>query len=502
MHVLNQLEKSFQSYTDRNAFCLNSIYYTYADLKNAIAAIRAKINAVIPSSQKQVGLMAYDDLHTYASIFALWYEKKAYVPLQPLAPKERNLLILQQTEGIVVLSSNASEKALPAPFAWLNTSSPEQDPASFRDQKLETSDLAYILFTSGSTGMPKGVPITHHNLSSLFKAMAMDPDHKIYPEDRCLQMFELTFDYSLVTFLTPLLYGACIYTIPRNQIKYMYLYKLIVEKQLTYLVMVPSVIHFLRDYFHEIRATAVRYCCFGAAPLHLDILEEWLACVPNAKVFNSYGPTEFTVTATYYPISKTKKIHNRNGVISLGKTLDGIQEIIVDADLNEVPDTQEGELCLSGTQITAGYWKLPEKNAQAFFTKTKDQKSIRFYKTGDLCVRDAFGYLLFVGRKDFQVKIRGYRVELSEIEIYTKSHLPNTNIKAIAVRDKLGNSEIALAIQKEDVDKAKLLAFLKKKLPDYMIPTQVQSVKEFPLNANGKIDRKQLIVYFSKLINQ
>ncbi|MDY8136282.1 AMP-binding protein [Aquimarina sp. 2201CG5-10] len=495
MNIINQIAKSFDQHQNRDAFCINTVKYTYGDLKNAISGIRLLIQKEISKDQKNVGLIANDDIQTYASIFALWLEGKSYVPINPDAPYERNSFVLKETNSFAILDS-AKSSLYTTDFKVVDTLESPETEINLEPSNFSEDNLAYILFTSGSTGLPKGVPITFKNLGTLMGAMEADENHKIYPDDRCLHMFELTFDFSLVTFLTPLLYGACVYTIPKNQIKYFYIYKLIVEAELTYLIMVPSVIHYLRPYFEEINATSVRYCCFGAAPLHIDIANEWRNCVPNAQVYNSYGPTEFTVTTTYYSFAENDTPRTRNGVVSLGKVLQGVEAVIIDQEENVLGVDEEGELCLAGEQLTSGYWNNEKKNKTSFFYLEINGKQTRFYKTGDLCVKDENDYLIFIGRKDFQVKIRGYRVELSEIEFYAKEKLDKINVQAIDIVNNLGNTEIGLVLESEEFDTNTMITHMKNKLPDYMIPTHIRFINEFPLNGNGKIDRKQLKTYF------
>ncbi len=489
MKVIDKIIISFTNHKDRTALCINNEKYSYGELSQVISNIRNLIRENVSVGDKHIGLITNDDIETYASIFAIWLEGKAYIPITPSTPVERNSFILNEVQSSFIVSSSNID-SYDETFRVLRTSEVQDAEIDLQPIKFSENNLAYILFTSGSTGTPKGVPITFKNLDSLFYALDADTRHKVFHTDRCLQMFELNFDFSLVTFLYPLLYGACIYTIPKDQIKYFYIYKLILEEKLTYLVMVPSVIHYLCSYFSEIHESGVRYCCFGAAPLDVDIVLEWKKCVPNAKLYNSYGPTEYTVTTTYYSFDNNQTPKTRNGVVALGKVLKDVVAIVTDEYQNILKPGQEGELCLAGSQLTSGYWRNTKKNKESFFTKTYNGKEHLFYKTGDLCIRDEEEDILFIGRKDFQVKIRGYRVELSEIEFYAKEKLSKKNVIGLAIINDLGNTEIALVIESEAFDVSELTKYLKNKLPDYMIPTQYKFMKEFPLNSNGKIDRK------------
>jgi len=491
MEYLEQLLNTFETYNTNNALCINETFYTYNDLKSEVLKICYSIENDIEYSQKNIGLITNNDIYTYAAIIALWLEGKAYVPISPDSPMDRNCEILKNAKTKYILDSTDNNNYVDF-FNVINITNLKLTKKDLNSRSSNINDIAYILFTSGSTGIPKGVQITFSNLNSLIKAMHFEKKHKILPNDKCLQMFELTFDYSLVTFLYPLLFGACIYTIPKNQIKYLYVYKLIQKFELTYLVLTSSIITYLRPYFKEINAKKIRYCCFGAAPLDLNLALEWKKCIPNAKLFNSYGPTEFTVTTTYYSFENVKVVKTKNGIVALGKVMNNIDAVIINEN-NEILGTdKEGELCLSGNQLTIGYWNNDKENKKSFINIKTNGSTKKFYKTGDLCTIDKDKDIMFIGRKDFQVKIRGYRVELGEIEYHIKCFTTNINIAIIDVNDNNGNNEIALVIEKEEHDTTALFNYLQTKVPNYMMPTKTHFLDQLPHNINGKLDRKEL----------
>ena len=261
--------------------------------------------------------------------------------------------------------------------------------------------------------------------------------------------------------------------------------------------MVPSIINYLRPYFHEINAESVRYCSFGGGALHGDIAKEWSDCLPNCKIFNYYGPTEFTVYSGFYPYNKNTHTKAHNGIISIGRPQKDSLYLVVNENNEEVPIGETGELCLGGPQITPGYWKNKEKNQASFFNYDINGEIIRFYKTGDLCIKDEAGDFLYVGRADFQVKIRGYRVELPEIEFHAKVKSPKkVSMVAIDVYNDLGNAELGLAIESTSFNTDGILEYMKTALPNYMIPMHIRFINEFPHSINGKINRKKIREYF------
>ncbi len=495
INFVQRIQESIKGNYDNNAFCIHNIFYTYYDFAKAVSKIRAAISEVIDDSEKLIGLVTNDDLETYATIIALWLEGKAYVPVNPASPLERNVKIFELTETKYVIDS--SETTMYEDHEVILSKKLSDTHINLEAKKISESQLAYILFTSGTTGTPKGVPITFGNIEGLVSAIDKDTEFNLLSSDRCLQMFELTFDFSVVTYLFPLLSGSCIYTIPKDAIKYFYIFKLIKEHKLTVLTMVPSIINYLRPYFDEINAPDVRYCSFGGGALHADIAAEWSRCIPSSSIFNYYGPTEYTVYSGYYPYDKDTNCKSHNGIISIGIPLHDVEYIVVNEENQEVAVGEVGELCLAGCQLTPGYWNNKERNDEAFFLDKKEGKNIRFYKTGDLCYKDEEGDFMYVGRADFQVKIRGYRVELAEIEFHAKTKAKKINMVALDVMNSLGNAELGLAIESDTFDTNEMFDYMKTKMPNYMIPTHVRFIKEFPHSMNGKIDRKELKKLFN-----
>ncbi len=411
-YVLEPLVRNIDSFSDRNAFCINEVFYTYQQFGEYISTIRISIRE---SGNENIyfGLVVNDDIETYASIFALWLEGKAYIPLHPKQPLERNKEIINQVEIEIILDS--SEISIYNEYSVISTNELDFD-ISFLEPKVGISDskIVYILFTSGSTGKPKGVMISRKNVGAFMQSF-WDTEIQITEKDRCLQTFDLTFDVSVQSFLTPLTKGACVYTIPHDQIKYSYVFGLLEDHQLTFGAVTPSMLRYLKPYFEEIDLPNMKTCIVTAEASPLELIIEWQNCIPNATIYDFYGPTEATIYCTYYKVEKDKPNKSLNGMLSIGKPLKNVDAIIVDENDKIVIEGQKGELCVVGDHITPGYWKNPERDKEAFFNKEVNGKTRIFYHTGDLCYMEESNLMLF-GRKDSQVKIQGYRVERGEIE--------------------------------------------------------------------------------------
>lgn len=467
-----------------HAFCINEEYFTYAEFTQRIYTIAKELEAI---NETSIALVTNDDLDTYAAIFAIWFTGKMYVPINPSSPAERNQKVIDQVGVQTILDSNKTKKLTSADFDTALKSLKSYTINSDFDNQ-----LAYIFFTSGSTGTPKGVMISKNNVASFVEAFwALGYD--INETDRCLQMFELTFDLSVMSYLIPLLKGACVYTIPKDKVKYGYIFELMDEKDLTVALMVPSMLNYLRPYFDEINCPKMRYSLFCGEALHLPIVQEWSNCLPNARIDNVYGPTENTIFCTSYTFKRDGENDAHNGVLSIGKPMLHNLTVVFDQENKPTSVNEIGELCLAGAQLTPGYFKNSRLNKELFFTTFYEGNQTKFYRTGDLCVLKENGNIAYVGRKDFQVKIQGFRIELSEIEFYAKKAIPSKQtLIALAVRNEAENHEISLIFESEKFEYSFVKEYISSKLPSYMIPTQYYFTKPFPLNINGKIDRKAI----------
>jgi D-alanine--poly(phosphoribitol) ligase subunit 1 len=487
-HVLDPFLGIIKKFPDKNAFCINGNFYTYKQFGECVSKIRHAIQSQAVKSIN-IGLVANDDIETYATIFAVWLEGYVYVPLHPSHPLERSLEIINQAEILLVIDS--SPVSVFKNVLIIESAGLKSERLLLESKSIADEALAYILFTSGSTGKPKGVPIMRANVANFIKSF-WEVGFKIDENDRCLQCFDLTFDVSVQSFLVPIIKGACVYTIPHEQIKYSYIYGLFEEHKLTFGAMAPSMIRYLRPYFDEIDVQSMRYNILTAEASPLDLISDWSRCIPNAELYDFYGPTEATIYCTYYKFLKDGNDKHYNGISSIGKAMNGLVAIIVDEEKRILGANGKGELCISGGQLTPGYWKNPEKSSESFFEIDYGGVRCRFYKTGDLCYMDNDGDIMYVGRLDFQVKIQGYRIELGEIEHHTREFRNGHNAVAISFENSFGSTEIALFIEGDLIDKAILIEYLKSKMPDYMIPAKILFIDKFPLNLNGKIDRNEI----------
>lgn len=487
--ILNQIVNSVHNYPDRYAFSIGNKRTTYAEFGKTVASIQHLLNSLDDLSH-HIGVVMQDDVYTYASLVAIWLQGKAYVPINPLLPSDRNSSIIQQSEITILLNSGDSILSK-VPYAMdvkeYNVDSYGNDVPTIQIKRVDESLVAYILYTSGSTGIPKGVPILRSNIAAFMEGVNRMGMQFSY-EDKFLQMFDLTFDLSVWSFLQPLCVGACQYPIPRGEIKYMYTYELLDEHEISVALLVPSVLNFLRPYFEDLHFPHLKYSLFCGEALYCDIAKEWLNIVPNAKVYNVYGPTEATIFCSQYEIIRDSEIVSEKGIVSIGKPLVNTKLLIVDQNNIVTNPNQRGELSIGGLQVTPGYIQNDHLNNSSFFYVN----DTRYYRSGDICFYSLHGDIMFSGRLDSQIKIQGFRIELSEIEFQARIVCDPNPISVVSWEDENGLHEIHLFVENTTIDAANILSELKKRLPTYMLPKTIHALEKFPLNINGKTDKKAL----------
>ncbi len=472
----------------RAAFCISEQFYTYETFGKTVSSVLEALTKTDYHNQK-VGLVINDDLETYASIFALWIQGKCYVPLHPNWPLDRCLDICEQVQLDLILDS--SVKSRYGGIKVIQTSALEDSQLPLKPiDSIDEEELAYILFTSGSTGKPKGVQLMRKNVAAFMNSF-WQTGIVINEEDKCLQAFDLSFDVSVQSYLVALTKGACVYTIPNGQVKYVYASGLIEDHGITFGAMAPSMLRYLQPYFGEMDATSLKACILTAEACPLNLMEDWYNCATNTDIYDFYGPTECTIYCTYYKLNKGGDNKSLNGIISIGKPLANCVGLILDEQGNELPAGEKGELCIAGDQVTKGYWNNEEKNASSFFYKELNDETLRFYHTGDLCYKDKDGDIMYSGRLDHQAKIQGFRVELGEIEYHAREYLKR-NVVCIAFDNEQCLTEIAMFVESTEFNTEELLSYMRTKMPSYMIPTRCYFVPVFPLNSNDKTDKVKL----------
>jgi amino acid adenylation domain-containing protein len=480
-------------YPDRPALELHDASFTYRELTESAASIASSIldlNDPCP----YVALMADKSFSCYAGILGIMMAGKAYMPLNPRFPAARNAYMLEKARiGTIIAGDNSDDEldmVLEHYPSGMYVIFPEEigsglsSLSNWREVKGMRQDPAYLLFTSGTTGKPKGVPVSNGNLASYLDFMLKEYDFN--PEDRFTQNFDLTFDLSVHDIFMAWSSGACL-CVPGDNSSFA-MARFIREKQPTVWFSVPSVV-LLMDRMRLLKTGAfpsIKLSFFCGEALNARTVSSWKKAVPQSGIINLYGPTEATIAISHYKLPEYEdKWKSEMGIISIGKVFDGNKMILG----GEAPQAGEGELCLSGTQVVDGYFEDEEADKEAFFIDPGSK--LKFYKTGDLVKTDDEGDLFYLGRKDTEVKISGYRVNLKEIEnvlaefdrvaqavvIYNQPADEQGTIHAFILGKKAGK------IEEKELD-----AFCRQRLPWYMVPGKYNFIEEIPLNINGKVD--------------
>ena len=509
---------SCEKYPGRPALEVDGQRFTYKQLRERACALAVTLQKHQPNPDPPLtAVLAHRSVTAFSGILGALLRGTGYVPLNPNFPVERTALMLERSgcgsiivgeEAIrtleavlsrlnrsllVVLPANKDLAKLRAKFpthTFLSTRSLHAA-AEWKPTAVDPRETAYLLFTSGSTGVPKGVPVSHSNII-YFIDVAVNR-YNINENDRFSQMFELVFDLSLFDFFVAWERGACVCC--PNQGDAQLPAKFVVESEITIWFSVPSLAFSMKrmrmlepELYPNLRLTL-----FCGEALLADVANQWSKAAPNSIIENLYGPTEVTLACTLYRWDSRKSPkESEHGLVPIGEPFPGMTAIVVDEDLREVSPGQTGELLMTGPQVAPGYWKDPEKTAAAFVTPP--EKASVHYRTGDLVRRPRPGEpLKYVGRIDHQIKIRGNRVELGEIEAVLREAAGIDIAVAVGWPITAGGADgIVAFLGSKSVDLDSVREKAKLKLPSYMMPREYRLLADVPLNANGKVDRGAL----------
>lgn len=497
--LLSRIVKTATTSPDRLALECRDGTMTYGELLAAAQGVARQLPDAF-AQPRRIGIVAGDDCITYAALLGIWLAGHAYTPLNKANPARRNEEIIRDAGLSAVLSSEpfptAEDAARQAGCPWMalerDAPTGEARPGE-SESSADPERLAYILFTSGTTGRPKGVPIRHRHLDHFAAAIEADSCYRLTAADRWLQMFELGFDLSAMCIFVPWSLGASVHVVPHKGISYFNVYRTLASANITVALMVPSVLSYLSRFFDEMNLPALRYSLFCGEGLPQALAEGWADCVPNALIQNTYGPTEATILCYVYRWEAARaRAQAVNGIVPIGHPVSGMGGLILDSEGHEAAPGVPGELCLYGAQVTDGYWNDPQKSEAAFFQRTLHGERHLCYRTGDLASRLPDGEMVWRGRTDHQVKIDGHRVELAEIEAHAREVCDSAAVAAVAPTSRDGHYQIVLFVEGGGTGIDDIASALALRLPAYMRPSVIRRLEDLPLNANGKIDRPRL----------
>jgi amino acid adenylation domain-containing protein/non-ribosomal peptide synthase protein (TIGR01720 family) len=499
----------------------NAVAVIFEDSQLTYQELNSKANQLADYLQQNgvkpeilVGICCDRSLEMVISLLAILKAGGAYIPLDPSYPPERlqfmvedsNLSILLTQEELLDLIPNSSAKIICLDREWKNIA---QNPAINLVNTVTSDNLAYVIYTSGSTGKPKGVMIPHRALTNHMQWMQQEL--LLNSADKVLQKTSFSFDASVWEFYAPLLVGGTLLLAkPDGHQEPDYLIQLIIEKQITILQLVPSLLRVLLDSRGDSRIAltqcqSLRRVFCGGENLPIELQKRFYQQLNHCELYNLYGPTEATIDTTYYLCPRQAQAIN-----SIGKPISNAQVYILDNNLQPVAIGIPGEIYISGVGVARGYLNRPELTKEKFINNplitqfNKDKTNLLppascplppLYKTGDKARYLPDGNIEFLGRIDNQVKLRGFRIELGEIETQLEQH-PQVKQAVVQVRQDEPNNQrlVAYYVAKNDKkpQSQDLRSYLQEKLPQYMIPGVFVALESFPLTPSGKINRRSL----------
>jgi amino acid adenylation domain-containing protein len=485
---------------------------TYAELAERAAGLAASLASSrgwrSDRQPPRVGIFASRGIDACVALLGACWAGATYVPIGLKQPEERILALLAQCKLSAIIADDQGMKLLTerllaaCPQRVIHVSqgtAADKTPGRIQSTGLPpvisqepalmaASDTAYIIFTSGTTGVPKGVMISagavRHYVTMIAERL------ELRASDRALETCELSFDFSVHNMFSTWEAGAALYILPAATV--MNAVKFARNSGLTVWNSVPSLAGMLR----QIKAlapgslAALRVTVFGGEQLPASTLVAWQSAAPNSVIVNLYGPTEATVFCLGQTVtSAPSPLTPGRDVVAIGTPLPGNEAAVVDRDGRPLPDGSPGELVIAGKQLADGYLEAPELNAARF--PTLNDK--RWYRTGDLALRDTAGRFHCLGRIDNQVKVLGYRVELEEIDAHLRVVSGADVVGSVAwpLADGLASGIVSF-VGTSDIAAERIIDLLKTRVPPYMLPNRIIFLKKMPLNPNGKVDRSTL----------
>ncbi len=434
----------------------------------------------------------------------------AYVPLDIHDPAERTRNMVHQIRPAQVITLpeqvDRLSPELEIPVKILKTGQvthPEGSPAhgtgsihkkgaiSPLVRPCDPASTAYIIHTSGSTGMPKGIPITHQALVNLLAAF--DQLMPIGPKDRCSLWSGLNFDVSVYEIWSALVSGATLF-IPDDRVRFdaHAFFQWLIDHQITSTYIPPFMIADLAR--SPVFPESLKRMLTGVSAIPARLLHEIKQRHPDLCLINGYGPAEATVCATLYPVPDMVP---ETDIAPIGKPVPNLDIWVLDPDGRPVPPGEKGEICIAGIQVADRYVNDPGRSAQKFVPPPFSDRSVkkpgnRMYKTGDLGMWLPDGNLIFSGRADFQIKYKGIRIEPGEIEQVITA-FPGISQAAVVLKKNIAGHDQLTAYVNADPDKTRLMRFLAEKLPRTLLPDVLISLPALPQTSRGKIDRGALM---------
>ncbi|MBB3112258.1 amino acid adenylation domain-containing protein [Paenibacillus phyllosphaerae] len=492
MSLVDLFERTFQAQGADLAIRSREGDLTYKELDRKSKQIASHLLASgDQGGEPVVGIMVDRSPDFLIGVLGIMRAGKAYVPLDPKAPEERNHRILSQSGAAIVLCAERYRDKLPASVACYAIESIDGTAALEQLPAVAPEALAYVIFTSGSTGLPKGVCVNHR--SAVNRLEWMQRRFPLQQDDVILHKTPSTFDVSVWELFWWQIAGCQAALLPPGEeANPEVIIETIERNSVTTMHFVPSMLNAFLDYV-ELTGSAgrlqslSRVFCSGEAlsPHHV---EKFYKLLGNVSLINLYGPTEATVDVTCHIARKG------DNPVPIGEPIDNIRLYIVDDRGQERPTGMVGELCIAGVGVANGYINDPSRTAERFVAMPSLGEAV-VYKTGDLARVRHDKTIEYLGRNDRQVKVRGFRIELGEIEhaLTSQSYLNDAVVLSHGESDGMYHLYAYVIAADKTVTYKQIVSDLALIVPSYMIPDNVYLIERMPLTPNGKVDRNALL---------
>lgn len=489
--VYQLFEKQVQATPDSVAVIAGNTSLTYQEINERANQLARHLQNLGVAREQLIGIHLQRSHQMIVSVLGILKAGATYVPLDPSFPIDRLAMMADDAELSVVVTEqtlscefapNATRIDIDRDWSSIQTC----DPTNL-DLDIDTRQLAYILYTSGSTGKPKGVQIPHQALTNFLYSMQCAPG--LERVDTLLNVTTLSFDISALEIYLPLITGARLVVASAEEIvDGARLINRIEKTGVTVMQATPATWRLLIESGWKGKPNLKILC--GGEALPTDLANQLIQ--RGESVWNMYGPTETTIWSTIKEVESISRI-------TIGRPIANTEIYILDDRNRPVPQGVVGRLFIGGDGLARGYHLRPDLTAEKFVSHPfRPMANERIYDTGDQARYLADGEIQFLGRRDHQVKLRGFRIELGEIEQAILQH-PDIDQAIVVLRDHATDGRatdqtlVAYVIPKKGASKnADLRDFLRKTLPEYMVPSTIVSLKKFPLTPNRKIDRKAL----------
>ena len=495
--MLTLFERRALAGPERCALVCGTERLSYAELNAQANRLARWLRGQGVGAEQLIGVCLEREAALLIALLAIHKAGAAYLPIDPAQPPARNADILAQAAPRLLLTRETLAGLFDNSLPLVTLESLQPLMATLRDDNLgllvQPQQLAYSLYTSGSTGRPKGVQIEREALANFLQGIQAHA--RLTANDRLLAVTTLGFDIAALELFLPLLHGACVVLAKREQTQQpAALIELLESQAISLMQATPATWQMLLEYASP-AWQGLRVLCGGEA-LAGELAERLLA--RGVQLSNVYGPTETTVWSAAQTVEQVDA-----AVIPIGRPLANNRLYILDEYLQPQPPGVAGELYIGGAGLARGYAGRPELTAMAFVPNPFAVAEApgagpgsRLYRTGDLARYRADGSVEFLGRRDFQVKLRGFRIELGEIEAALNAH-DEVQQAIVVVRKAPGGQDALVAYLRAapELVSESLGPYLRERLPVYMLPSAFVRLANFPLNANGKVDRQALPVH-------